>query len=211
MTAWRPDAFCDGHTAESRAQWLVSNRGLSYSAARDQVLREFPFVFASEATIAWRPEAMCAGSTAESRAQWLMDNRGLSFEDAKAVVMSEFVEVFAATSLEHCWSVATVEQRCHLRDAGYLVMHGCVPEAMVRAARECASVQAALGRAKADQWSEGGGSEPALLALALPAWPTARRPVKTWADVRRRPVRGDARGPPQPPARPACWHEVGTR
>tara|TARA_B110001452_G_scaffold108143_1_gene89682 strand:+ start:440 stop:3652 length:3213 start_codon:yes stop_codon:yes gene_type:complete len=46
---WMPNLECDGHTAESRAQWLVSNRGLNYEAAKRQVIVEFPSVFANAA------------------------------------------------------------------------------------------------------------------------------------------------------------------
>ena len=197
--AWMPNLECDGQPAESRAQWLVSNRGLDYEAAKRQVIDEFPSVFASAAepstamaaepstAIAWRPDAFCDGHTAESRAQWLVANRSLSIDDARATVMSEFAEVFVSATTEP--RIATVEQRCHLRDTGYLVMHGCVDRAALQAARQCASVQAALGRAGAGTWSEGGGTDPALLALALPVWPTVRAllgddtPFPSWAQV----------------------------
>jgi hypothetical protein len=39
---WVPTADCDGHTAEARVQWLVSERGMSVEAARKTVLNEFP-------------------------------------------------------------------------------------------------------------------------------------------------------------------------
>lgn len=201
--AWMPCLECDGHTAESRAQWLVANRGLDYEAAQRLVIDEFPLVFANpqlanvepssagpSTAITWRPDAMCDGHTAASRAQWLVTNKGLSIDDARTAVYSEFILVFATASVEP--RVATVEQRCHLRDTGYLVMHSCVDPDAVRAARQCATVQAVLGcagAAGAATWSEGGGSDPALLALALPIWPTVREllgddtPFPSWAQV----------------------------
>ena len=175
--AWQPNLDCDGHTAESRAQWLVSNMGLGYEAAKRQVIDEFPSVFLSlpplepSPAIAWRPDAMCDGHTAEARAQWLIANQSLSISDARTTVMSEFTEVFATATGEPC--IATIEQCCHLRDTGYLVMHGCVDRAAVQAARQCATVQAALG-VLSGHLVGGRRADPAPLALALPVWPTAR-------------------------------------
>jgi len=42
---WRPDAMCDGLTAKEHADYLVSNKGVTESEARMQVIREFPTVF----------------------------------------------------------------------------------------------------------------------------------------------------------------------
>lgn len=42
---WNANAICDGKRAEERAQWLVQNNGMSWDAAHQQVMREFPAQF----------------------------------------------------------------------------------------------------------------------------------------------------------------------
>jgi hypothetical protein len=87
-------------------------------------------------------------------------------------------------------TTATTEQLCHLRDAGYLVVHDCVSHAAVAAALRCTSVQDAILQAsESASWIDGGGCDPALLALAVPIWPTVRSivgddaPLPSWAQV----------------------------
>merc|ERR1712048_1378447 len=43
---WYPDAICDEYTAQSRAEWLVENCGFDLNSAQQQVMAEYPSMFA---------------------------------------------------------------------------------------------------------------------------------------------------------------------
>lgn len=87
---WRPESLCDGLTAQSRSLWLEQEQGKTTSAAREQVMKEFPHVFQRQ----WRPEAMCDGHKAQSRAEWLVQNESMEQNAAEAKVMDQFTQVF---------------------------------------------------------------------------------------------------------------------
>jgi len=62
---WNPDALCDGSTASERAQWLVSNEGISQIAAQQKVMMEFPALFGGiDVATCWNPVVLCDGSLA---------------------------------------------------------------------------------------------------------------------------------------------------
>jgi hypothetical protein len=94
---WNPNSMCGEHSAEARAQWLVTNESLSYERARLQVQCEFPEVFQDPST-PWHGWIDCAGIPAEERAQWLVSNAGLDYEGAKARVRKEFPSEFASAA-----------------------------------------------------------------------------------------------------------------
>jgi len=90
---WKEDALCDGKRAEERAAWLVKNQGMDLKAARELVMREFPFEFRPHWTW-WRPDADCDQIRAEERAQYLVEKEGYVYSMAQLRVKYEFPDKF---------------------------------------------------------------------------------------------------------------------
>lgn len=93
---WDPVADCDGISAEDRMRWLLQEKGMSAQQAKEQVMSEFPFLFARQVDTRWNPQLFCGEYTAEQRQQWLMKEKGMASHSAKEQVMVEFPQVFAA-------------------------------------------------------------------------------------------------------------------
>mmetsp|Transcript_22265 Transcript_22265/g.41013 ORF Transcript_22265/g.41013 Transcript_22265/m.41013 type:complete len:635 (+) Transcript_22265:66-1970(+) len=103
---WDPAADCDGHSAASRAAWVMNNAGATEAEAQALIMKQFPQQFggsvaaasAAEPLAGWDPAVLCGDSSAGARAKWLVENQQLSSIEAQRRVMSEFPHLFGAAS-----------------------------------------------------------------------------------------------------------------
>jgi len=92
---WKPNAMCDGTSAQDRAQWLVENESMTVGEARARIRKDFPAAFGG---LLWDPDAMCDGTKAKDRADWLVNNQGLTAAEAEKRLQSEFPAAFPSRS-----------------------------------------------------------------------------------------------------------------
>ena len=122
-------------------EYVKADGGVRFSVTRDAT-----FVFRGEAQAIEARYDVRGRPCFEIYWQWGRPTFSL---DADGALVEDGRHVFRRAG-EPPARAATPEQLCHLRDAGYVVLHGCVPSAAVDAALRSGDVASTIRKAGAD-------------------------------------------------------------
>ena len=122
-------------------EYVKADGGVRFSVTRDAT-----FVFRGEAQAIEARYDVRGRPCFEIYWQWGRPTFSL---DADGALVEDGRHVFRRAG-EPPARAATPEQLCHLRDAGYVVLHGCVPSAAVDAALHSGDVASTIRKAGAD-------------------------------------------------------------